>query len=229
MINLRIVAEGDSEEAFCKRLLIPHLYSAGVFATVSKVETSHLRRRPDVKFKGGVTTYEHVKRDIRNFLVHDSRPDLRVTTFIDYFHLPSDFPGKATERPNMTKDERIAHLESALGADISDARFLPYIQKHEFETFMFVDMSRLVQLYPGHECKVDRIARGAQGLAPEDVNGGDYSSPSMRIMAEFREHERNKPRIVPILEQIGLPTLRSNCPHFNSWVTALENMGGANA
>lgn len=224
MIDLKIVAEGDSEETFCKQVLAPHLFKFDVYATPIKVETSHLRHRPDIKFKGGVTTYKHVKKDILNFLCYDQRETLRVTTFLDYFRLPSDFPGFQLGVGDMTRDEEIDLLERSFREDIQDSRFLPYIQKHEFETLLFVDLKRLVELYPGHASKVDRIVRGAAGVAPENVNGGASTAPSKRILAEFSEHKWNKPRIVPILAEIGLPALRHQCTRFDAWVSKLENL-----
>ena len=228
MIRLRIVAEGHSEERFCKRILIPHLANYGVFASVSKIETSSLRNRPDVRFKGGLPNYAHLKRDIMNYLNGDKSSDLRVTSFVDFFHLPPDFPGIG-EMPNSDRDAQIVHLEKSLADDIGDSRFMPYIQKHEFETFLFVDIDRLRMLYPSYLAKIARIARGAAGLSPEDVNGGDCTSPSKRIMNEIPEHGRNKPNAVSVLEKIGLPSIRSVCPRFNKWISALENMANGAA
>jgi hypothetical protein len=225
VIRLQIVAEGQAEERFCKRMLIPHLGHFQVFANVSMIETSTRHRRPDIHFKGGFVTYEHLRKDTVNFLRGDSADDFRVTTFVDFFHMPSDVPGYAT-MPAGETDAKIRHLEAALADDIGDTRFLPYIQKHEFEAFLFVDMDRLVELYPGHAAKVDRIKRAAAGVAPEDVNGGDNTSPSNRILAVFPEHERNKPRAVDVLEGIGLERIRNACPHFDAWVRQMEGLNG---
>mgnify|MGYP002623297454 CR=1 FL=1 len=223
MIRLQIVAEGHAEERFCKRMLIPHLAQFEVFANVSMIETSTRHRRPDIHFKGGFVTYSHLRKDVLRFVRGDSAEDFRVTTFVDFFHIPSDMPGYST-MPSFGADAQIRHLETALAADIGDARFLPYIQKHEFEAFLFVDMARLVELYPGHEAKVDRIKRTANGVPPEDVNGGNDTSPSNRIISEFREYERNKPKSVDVLEGIGLNQIRSACPHFDGWVRQMESL-----
>lgn len=223
MIRLRIVAEGHSEERFCKRILIPYLANFNVFASVSKIETSSSRKRPDIRFKGGLPSYKHLRKDILNYLQCDKSSDLRVTSFVDFFHLPSDFPGIMT-KPNADKDVQIGHLEEALADDIHDARFISYIQKHEFETFLFVDIRCLRKLYPEHLSKIGRIAKEAEGLSPEEVNGGDLTSPSNRIIAEIPEHRSNKPNAVSVLENIGLPTIRCRCPHFDAWVSRLETL-----
>lgn len=223
MIRLQIVAEGQAEERFCKHMLIPHLARFQVFANVSMIETSTRHRRPDIHFKGGFVTYEHLRKDIANFLREDSADDFRVTTFVDFFHIPSDVPGYAS-MPSGNTDAKIRHLEAAIASDIGDLRFLPYIQKHEFEAFLFVDMGRLVELYPGHAAKVDRIKRAASGVPPEDVNGGDNTSPSNRILTVFPEHKRNKPRVVDVLEGFGLDRICDAGPHFNGWVRQLEGL-----
>lgn len=222
-MRLRIVAEGHSEERFCKRMLIPHLANFNVFASVSKIETSSSRKRPDIRFKGGLTSYKHLRKDILNYLLCDKSPELRVTSFVDFFHLPLDFPGIKLV-PNSDRDAQIGYLEKSLADDICDVRFVPYVQKHEFETFLFVDIGRLQMLYPSHLAKIARIAKDAAGLQPEDVNGGNLTSPSNRIIAEIPEHRSNKPNAVSVLEKIGLPNIRSRCPRFNAWVSMLETL-----
>lgn len=226
MIRLQIVAEGQAEERFCKRLLIPHLARFEVFAGVSMIETSTRHRRPDVHFKGGFETYEHLRKDVVKFLRGNSAGNFRVTTFVDFFRIPSDVPGYAS-MPSGGTDAKICHLEAAIASDIGDSRFLPYIQKHEFEAFLFVDMDRLVELYPGHAAKVARITRAAAGTLPEDVNGRADTSPSNRILAVFPEHKRNKPKAVSVLEGIGLTRIRAACPRFDMWVHQLEGLNGA--
>lgn len=223
MIRLQIVAEGDSEERFCKRMLIPHLAGFSVFAYVSMVTTSTMRGRPDVRFKGGLPRYAYLRKDVQNYLCANSSSDFRVTSFVDFFHLPSDFPG-IKSLPDAERDVQVRYLEDALAKDIGDARFIPYIQKHEFEAFLFVDIEKLIALHPSCRAKIARIARAADGIAPEDINGGDTTSPSNRIIKEIPEHRSNKPNAVSVLEEIGLPRLRMACPHFNSWLLGLEKL-----
>jgi len=224
-MRLRIVAEGQSEERFARLVLVPHLAEYGVFVTVTKVETSRMKRRPDIRFKGGVPAYKHIRNDVATMLRIDGGEDFRLTTFIDFFHLPKDFPGLREGASCFSKDQQIDCIEKAFREDIGDDRFMPYVQKHEFEALMFVDLGKLLKLYPQHDSKIMRLERGAKGLAPEDVNGGDTTSPSNRIIAEFPEHEMNKPKIVPLLAEIGLPRLREACPRFDRWIGKLEKLG----
>lgn len=69
-----------------------------------------------------------------------------MTTLIDYYGLPADFPGVST-LPDASPHQKVAHLEQAFAQDIGDARFLPYLMLHGFEAFLFVQPEFIVQTF----------------------------------------------------------------------------------
>ena len=57
----------------------------------------------------------------------------------DLYALPADFPGYAEARREVDPYGKVRILEDALGNDIADRRFIPYIQLHEFEALILAD------------------------------------------------------------------------------------------
>ena len=65
--------------------------------------------------------------------------DVRFTTLFDVYGLPPDFPGLAEAAKERTPHARVQRLEEAMRAALDDWRFIPYLQLHEFEAYVFVD------------------------------------------------------------------------------------------
>ena len=62
-------------------------------------------------------------------------------------------------------------------------------------------------------------------LKGELVDGGQHSTPSKRIGAVFPEYRYSHASIGPrIAGLIGLGAIRAKCPHFDAWITKLENL-----
>ena len=135
-VRLNIIVEGQTEETFVNLTLKPHLsrFSIGVSARV--VTTKNKR---GTKYRGGLSTYFKAKRDITLWIKQDRNPDVRFTTMFDLYGLPTDFPGYKSAVARDDPYQRVEALEDALGNDISDWRFIPYIQLHEFEALILSD------------------------------------------------------------------------------------------
>jgi hypothetical protein len=57
------------------------------------------------------------------------------------------------------------------------------------------------------------------------INDGEETAPSKRIGKEIPDYLGAKPTAGPIIAgKIGLETMRMKCPHFNEWLTKLENL-----
>lgn len=93
--KIMILVEGQTEERFVKNRLSPYLADKNVHIIPTIIKTKRVLRGPD--HKGGVTTYEHIRDDLRRMFT-DSSADL-FTTMIDYYGLPDNFPGKETRPP----------------------------------------------------------------------------------------------------------------------------------
>lgn len=130
--KILILAEGQSEETFVKRVLYPHLLNFEIVIVPTIIITKRVKSGPS--FKGGMPSYTKVRREILR-LLGDSSAAL-VTTMIDFYGLPASFPGRANVQ-GSTPLERVVFVENAIEQDINDARFLAYCSLHEFEALLF--------------------------------------------------------------------------------------------
>ena len=110
-----------------------------------------------------------------------------------------------------------------MGEDISDQRFVPYLQLHEFEALLFSDPEKLEERFDRHSTEIRRLVQIAEQSNPELINDGIETAPSKRIIREIPEYESDKASSGPIVaERIGLTTLRMKCLHFSEWIGKLE-------
>ena len=92
MIRLHVIAEGQTEQAFTNRVLIPHLANYRIFADARCVLTSKDKRAAK-EYRGGLLSYQKAKQDIITWLKQDKHTECRFTTMFDLYALPEDFPG----------------------------------------------------------------------------------------------------------------------------------------
>lgn len=219
MEKILILVEGQTEETFVRNVLSPHLLGRGKHIISTLVVTKRVKSGPN--FKGGVSSYNQVKRDLVRLLRDTSAK--KITTMLDYYALPSDFPGW-TNAPPLPPGARAQHLERAFATDIGDGRFLPYLSQHEFEALLFVDPPSASWVYGDNANVVEKLVavRTAFGGQPEMINDGPTTAPSKRVEAAFPAYQ--KPLHGPLAcEAAGLATLRASCPHFDRWISALES------
>lgn len=87
--------------------------------------------------RGGHVNAEHLKNTINGLLRETNDRDLVVTTFVDFFRIPDNMPGYNEAMQLADSVAQVASLEKSLAEAIHDWRFLPYIQRHEFEALVF--------------------------------------------------------------------------------------------
>ena len=219
-VRLHFVVEGQTERRFVESILRPHLADRSIWVAARCVETSRSRGR---KYSGGIQNYAKAKRDIERWMREDQNPDARFTSMFDLYALPEDFPGYEAAKQKSDPYDRVRLLEDALREDISDQRFVPYIQLHEFEALLFSDPTKLAERFDRHSAGIKRLSQVAEQLNPELIDDGSESAPSKRIIKEIPEYGPDKPSSGPIVaERIGLTTLRTKCQHFAEWIETLE-------
>ena len=85
-----ILVEGQTEERFVKQVLSDHLISLNLYITPTLLTTKVVKSGPN--FKGGVTKFQKFESDLRRLLAGAGDGAL-VTSMLDYYRLPDDFPG----------------------------------------------------------------------------------------------------------------------------------------
>jgi hypothetical protein len=223
MIRLHMVVEGQTEEAFVKRVLLEHLGALNIITDVRCVQTGRKRGRT---YRGGIVSYAKLKNDLQRWMKEDQNPEAWFTSMVDLYALPEDFPGFSQGEAFNDPMQRVELLEQAFAQDIADHRFIPYLQLHEFETLVFVDPSKLDLEFIGRDLAIQALMRIRNQFAtPEDIDDGEDTAPSKRIIKELPEYSGRKVTAGPrIAEAIGLDALRKECSHFDSWLIKLEQL-----
>ncbi len=227
MSRLYLFAEGPTELTFADTVLKPHLANLGVYLH-PPVLIAHARKKGRVH-RGGGRKYAPMKNDILRFLAQEKGPDVFFTTMIDLYGIHAEFPGLAeAEKLRHLPDQRIEALEQAFAMDIGDDRFVPYIQLHEYEAYLFSDPTWFAYFYDHHEKQIAALKAIAEGHAtPEWIDDGQDSAPSKRIIAELPDYNDAKSAVGPqVAELIGLDVIRGKCPHFAAWLSRVEQLTG---
>jgi hypothetical protein len=217
MRRVLVLVEGQTEETFVGRVLQPHLWGHEVDITPTVLVT---RRVPGGRdFKGGVTSWTKIERDLRRLLGDTGAA--AVTTLLDYFGLPGDVPGMAT-RPSGGASERVKHVEAAIDSAVG-GRLKAFLLLHEFEALLYADPA-LCGAYVGSGALARAMEVSVRECGgPELVDDSPTGAPSKRIRAAWPPFQKTL-HGPTIAERIGLGAIRQGCPHFDRWVRWLESL-----
>jgi len=206
MIRLHIIAEGQTEEEFVNTILAEHLGYSNISTSVHSITT---KRTKSKVYRGGLTSYEKVKKDITLWLKQDKSQDARFTTMLDLYALPNDFP-KFDEAKKLEYYQKIECLEKAFFDDIDDRRFIPYIQLHEFETLILVQPEKLSERFPEYEQEIQELSNVCHSFSsPELINQDATTAPSKRIFQFVPTYEKVSAGSL-IVQKIGLARIEKN-------------------
>ena len=210
MKPLIIVVEGDTEEEFVKDLLLPYFHGHEIY------DVRPIKISTKAGFKGGFVNYDHLKRDVTRYL--KEQQSRIVTTFVDYFRLPNSVPKYAECQQIHFIDARIECLESSMSEDFQTERFIPYIQKHEFEALLFSSNAGFTSYFEDIAKETQRIID--QYPNPEDINDQPHTAPSKRLLTLNPSYSKvNDGNIVAL--EIGIETILERCPRFSNWVKTI--------
>ena len=215
MPRLIFIVEGDSEQRFINEHLVSYLALKfpGVSMHAQKITTNRKKH-----VKGGNVNYELLKNEIRRTY---AQRGVLITTFMDFFRLPTDYPG-------YTQDvKQISQIENAIRIDCSNVipptSFLPYLQKHEFETLLFANSAGFSKVVDGAE--MNKILNVLKKFStPEDINGSPETAPSKRLLSIFNYKKVADSALV--MKDVDIDALRKRCPRFDAWVGRLEDALG---
>jgi hypothetical protein len=140
---IHILVEGYTEEVFVSAVLAPYLLQKEIQTTAIVLTTKYVKSGKN--FKGGITSYNKVKRELNNLL--QNKNSRLITTMIDFYALPNDFPEYA-KQPTGNLYQRVEFLEQAMSDNIGSHRFLPYLSVHEFEALLFVSTADIASAFP---------------------------------------------------------------------------------
>ncbi|MCW7550470.1 DUF4276 family protein [Photorhabdus sp. APURE] len=213
MIRINVFVEGQTEETFVRDVLAPYFVAQQIYLTPILAQTSTSQ-------KGGITSYGKVKYQITRLCRQD--PSAFVTTLIDYYGLPTNFPDYNEQQDNAA-NERVVKLEQAFANDIGQTNFIPNLLLHEFEALLFCQPEKFADWLDDNAPISALQTIKAQFDSPEDINNSPQTAPSKRILAIVPNYHKTLHGPI-IAGDIGLDTIRSQCPHFNRWLNKLTNL-----
>lgn len=211
MKTVIIICEGETEEEFCKTLLSQYLQG------VCRIE---------VRLLGGNCNWERIKNFAEKAL--KQQKTAVVTTFFDYYGV------KTKNFPNWTKSlnfnkanvrDRIDLLEVGMLEAIDNNlsyRFIPYIQMHEFESFLFNNIEVFDDNFNQNEFNRTKLLTLLNDFPdPEMINQGTETSPSHRLIKILSSYDKIVYGNI-LAEMIGIDNIRKKNKHFNDWIERLK-------
>lgn len=217
MKRIFVIVEGKTEESFVNGILRQYFFTLEIFNLIGiLIQTSN-------GHKGGFVNYQHLKNDILKRL---REPDVVVSTFIDFFRIPTSVPDYAKMLRAVDPNTKIDILEKGMASDIDHPRFLPYIQKFEFEALLFSNNQGFSAMYNDIDSGVAQATQSIidQYPDPEDINNHPDTAPSKRIQKILSDYEEKYDKVVEgnlIAEEIGIHSILEKCPRFRAWVEKL--------
>ena len=214
MKNILVLVEGQTEERFVKEVLQQHLLDLDLWITPIVLRNSGdgLPVR-----KGGVSSWSRMHRDLRHLSQDTSI--IAITTLLDYYALPADVPGMSTRPGHLKRRAQVAHVEAAMDSAVDDHSFRAYLSLHELEALLFADIDRWAGRFEEQEIAALKAEIGDQ--EPEDINDGPATAPSKRLERHLSRYRKTQ-HGPACANDLGLPLIRSRCPHFDEWITWLE-------
>lgn len=212
MGRLVFIVEGDCELRFVERKIIPYLYAVvqeghEVHMCAQKITTNRRLNR-----SGGNVGFTYLKNEVGR-VAKQGEP--WVTTFLDFFRLPSDYPGYSKD------SSRIDQIEAEVKAKVKYERFIPYIQRHEFEALLFAATDGFDSFLPESE-KVGVESISSRFTNVEDINGGTTTAPSKRLENIFNYDKVIHSELV--WKDVPLETIMDRAPRFKGWIGRLVKL-----
>jgi hypothetical protein len=223
--RILILVEGEAEDLFVRELLAPYLLK----------ERGHLATAGYLAPNGsGVPSWGVAQKEFQRALKHDRA--IHVSSMVDYYGMKHSWPGRARAQ-TQPKANRSKFVESAMIKALSllDTlperaleRFHPYVALHEFEGLIFSDTDAAARGM-GHPELSSELAKIRAGFSnPEEINDSAETAPGKRLSRLFELHglsRYQKPLYGALASlEIGLETIRRECPHFAQWVAKLYNL-----
>lgn len=212
MKRLYIIVEGQTEQEFVKDLIAPYFRNLGFYdVRPFLIRTSRTGR-------GGFVNYVHLKNDIIRLLKQET--EIIITTLVDFFRMPTNIP-KYDEciNDNTNIFDKVLCLEKSIEDDISDRRFIPYIQLHEFEAILFSTNNGFecyyeAEIYNQTQSIIDRYEN------PELINDRPETAPSKRLMKIIPSYNKVIDGNIIAME-VGFDAINEKCLRFRNWINQI--------
>ena len=209
MIRVAISVEGYTEDEFTKLILVPYFRTKDIELTSVVVTTKRIKS--GLKYKGGSINVKRIKNEVEKLLPNFDY----VTTFYDYY----GFQNKGSLSVEL--------LEKKIFNLFNNKKFIPYVQKYEFETLLFSDPNYYCEHFDTIRAQkdIEKIIKCFSNI--EEINNSKDTSPAKRITDLFNNYNENYDKFVDgpmIIKEIGLNKVMNRCNRFNKWIKTISNL-----
>jgi hypothetical protein len=224
LINIYVIVEGQCEENFVNNILKPYFFSKNIFLKPEQVITG--KDKHGTVCKGGGNSYGLYKKHIQNRIKNCTKQkNCYITTMIDFYGLPNDFP-KSNDTSKKTTYDTIKLWEKTFFDDIGVDNFIPYIQLYEFETLLYCDIDKICDEFFDLDIKnlKVKITKDIQQFDNiELINNSIDTSPSKRLnkLTDGKYCNSKVASSTNILKKIDIKTMLQKCTHFKYWIEKL--------
>jgi hypothetical protein len=209
MIRVNVFVEGQTEETFVRELLCEYLLGQNIYLNPILINV-----------KGGAVTYGRIKRDIKRKCLEDKTAF--VTTMLDLYGLPKDFPGKNSLPNTNDPFKKAEYLEQQMSEDIGHQNFIPNLLLHEFEALLYSNSQAFLGWF--EQSTVNQLQSERELFSsPEHINEDPKTAPSKRILKCCPRYDKPLHGSLIAID-IGLDVIRRQCQHFNKWLNKLESL-----
>lgn len=215
MKRIVFIVEGDTEIQFVENQIIPYLQEKCGYHIPMNAQKITTNKKKNCK--GGNVGIAYLRNEIRKIAASG---DTFITTLLDFFRLPNDFPNYTTDKTRVTEIEQ--GLTDAMTDIVSHNLFLPYIQLHEVEALMFIKVDGFELLIEEDRQRQELQDIIAQYPNPEDINGGRATAPSKRLEKIFPKYKKVSDSEC-VFGEISIDEIRNKCHRFNSWLENIQN------
>lgn len=224
MVEVFVLAEGQTEEVFIKLVVAPALKNMDIF--VKAILINDPKRN-----LGGAVNLERVKS--RAHKIWNANRSRYLTTLIDLYALDTSFPNFEESKKKSDIYTRTACLENGLHRKIIEHLgcppecFIPHIQPHEIEALLFSDVHTLCNTpeispnWAGLESKLNKVFKEKGIESPEHINGGHQTTPARRLEANLPRYRKTTHGPIGA-KYITLPVIERECRHFREWMDKLR-------
>ena len=202
MVRLAVVVEGETEGDFVDQVLAPYLLKCDVYSKPTSL-------------RGRISVERLANRIAELFQSFDF-----VTSLVDFY----GFRDKGTRTVDQLEQDIIEGVDGRLRPNWDTRKVIPYVQLHELEGLFFSQVNGFLNVPGANQAAIRQLANiRAQFPSPEEINDNPNTAPSKRILQVLPDYAKRIDGPL-VAQSIGLPTIRAQCPRFNSWVTRLESL-----
>jgi len=212
MKRIYVFCEGHTEESFVNNLLSDYFFKKEIEIIPIVCET---KRTPTKKFKGGISNFQKFSQELKR--ICKQHYNEKVTTMIDYYGLPNDFPDINSPEPDIYK--KIAQMENSIEKSIGVENLNVYISLHEFESLLYSEPNVFCSIGNSVGKQIQRIKEDFNNN-PERINNSRETSPSKRILNCVADYSKLTDGI-KLAKEIGIEKMMQECKHFKEWIEKL--------